>query len=271
LAAYLAALPPITTPALGVSPLCPQCPDEIAIVVYETPEAYEVAKSTPAGSAYTRSHWQYFNINKTQSQGPVPLNMTLESEVPVDLMQLPLNWQTGHSVVIVGQRLPSIPESEFLQAYTNHVVLVRGALQPLGLDGFVVVANTNVTIAWLHWPTQQQYLHTLTTPEGRAAGAAAGFVITTVMWQDAVTFTGNITYGQGVNVLFTPRTPPYAGPPAPVSCSSNSDVGAKWIAVYIAIAVVGLLGIGALIVCWKRSTTKHFAPTEHATGDRLLE
>jgi hypothetical protein len=191
LAAYVTALTPNDTasaspmfkPSLSLEPgrLPRGFPDEVAIVAYETEEAYAQAKLTPQGAAYTASHWKYFDMDRSRSQGASPLNMTLLNEVPVDLLGLPINWQAGHTSVIIGQRLPSIAEPDFLQQFTNHIVLVRGALQPTGLDGFIAVANTNFTVVFLHWPTEQAFAEALRTPNAVAAGANANVYINPIV------------------------------------------------------------------------------------------
>jgi hypothetical protein len=146
LTAYLPAVPPTEKPA-GV-------PDEIALVFYETQQAYtDQSKLIVAGRAYSRLHTTVFDFPKSLSGFPVPLPNQLAFDTPYFLFTDAADWQTGFTQVFIGTRKASMPQEKFsavLQDFLNHVRDHR----PKGLDGAICCVNANWIIYWEHWTSE---------------------------------------------------------------------------------------------------------------------
>ncbi|MEZ0372892.1 MAG: hypothetical protein ACAI44_27620, partial [Candidatus Sericytochromatia bacterium] len=122
LVAYLPALPPEPHP--------PTLPDEVAIILYESEPVYQQAKATPEGQAYSALHWEIFDKQRSRSVTAVSLESTqnrLQADVGYDLMQLPTDWQQGHSTFFIGWRQRGVPVADFLPRLTAHVKHVKTA------------------------------------------------------------------------------------------------------------------------------------------------
>ena len=218
LIAYVPALPQAGLPA--------GTPDEIAIVVYESEEAYRAARQTPEGQAYAALHWEFFEEpapqtgavpgKRTRSDTARPFARELEADQPVDVYNRFVDWQAGYTAVFVGARRPEVAPESFASEVGRHVAMVRDAFGPRGMDGYIVVVHTDPVnrtmheIAFIHWPSREAAEAALATPEGESVRADAARLMDIQMWQEAPTFAGAIAYGQAVNVKFTPRPRPVA-------------------------------------------------------------
>ncbi len=200
LVSYVPALLPRERPA-GL-------PDEIAIVVYGSAEAYARGRNDPERIAYGALHWEYFEDpskgGRSKSDTARPFARTLEAEVPVDVTGGWVDWQRGASYVFVGARKAGSPAPEFLDKLSAHVAATREAFAPHGLDGYVVVANADSEIAWLHWPSREAAERAFASPAGKRAAIEAGDLMETVMWAPAEVFAGSLDYGSAVTVRFRP-------------------------------------------------------------------
>lgn len=198
LTAYLPALPPAGA-TTGT-------PDEIALVAYQSEAIYQSLGTLPEGKAYQALHWDFFDKERTRTGGAVPFLGELTAEVPVDVLNRPVDWQAGHTAVFVGARQASVLPRQFLEQLSKHVELVKNAFAGKGLDGYLVAANEDREVAWLHWSSKEAMGAAMAAPEGVRVQADAGRLMTTVMWSEAVPFQGSLEPGQAVNVLFD-RTP----------------------------------------------------------------
>ena len=108
LIAYLPALPPQEKPA-GV-------PDEIALVVYRDLKSYQAIGATPAGQAYTASHWNYFDRSKSASTVPGPYAGTIALDQAYDLAPHFVDWQQGSSSIAVYLRGTGLEDADYLKA-----------------------------------------------------------------------------------------------------------------------------------------------------------
>lgn len=145
LTAYLPAVPP-TEKAVGV-------PDEIALVFYETQQAYTDTALIVAGRAYSRLHSTVFDLSISKSGFPVPLPNQLAFDTPYFLFTDAADWQTGFSQVFVGTRSTAMTQEKFaaaLLAFLKHVREHR----PKGLEGAIVCVNANWVIYWEHWTSE---------------------------------------------------------------------------------------------------------------------
>jgi len=145
LTAYLPAVPPTEKPA-GV-------PDEIALVFYETQQAYTDTALIVAGRAYSRLHSTVFDLSISKSGFPVPLPNQLAFDTPYFLFTDAVDWQAGFTQVFVGTRKNNVSSAQFassLFTFLNHVREHR----PKGLEGAIVCVNANWVIYWEHWTSE---------------------------------------------------------------------------------------------------------------------
>lgn len=200
LVGYVPAVKPADAPA--------SLPDEVAIVVYGSGEAYEAGRQDPIRQAYGALHWEVFEhpkLGRTKSHTARPLGRGLEAEAPVDVMQAWPDWQAGQTFVFMGRRQPDVPADQFLARLTEHVVHVREAFGARGLDGYIVVANADSEIAWMHWESPEAAEAAFHTPAGKAVVVEAAAILETVMWSPATVFEGTLDHGQAVTLRFAPQ------------------------------------------------------------------
>jgi hypothetical protein len=145
LTAYLPAVPPTEKPA-GV-------PDEIALVFYETQQAYTDTSLIVAGRAYSRLHSTVFDLSISKSGFPVPLPNQLAFDTPYYLFTDAADWQTGFSQVYVGARKAVMPQDKFAAVLLDFLMHVR-AHRPDGLEGAICCVNANWIIYWEHWTSE---------------------------------------------------------------------------------------------------------------------
>jgi hypothetical protein len=145
LTAYLPAVPPTEKP-VGV-------PDEIALVFYETQQAYTDTSLIVAGRAYSRLHSTVFDLSISKSGFPVPLPNRLAFDTPYFLFTDAVDWQTGFSQVFVGTRKNNISSAQFAASLATFLKHVREH-RPKGLEGAIVCVNANWVIYWEHWTSE---------------------------------------------------------------------------------------------------------------------
>jgi hypothetical protein len=145
LTAYLPTVLPLGKPA-GV-------PDEIALVFYETQQAYNDTKLIVAGRAYSSLHSTVFAFPASESGFPVPLGGELAFDTPYHLFSDAADWQSGFSQVFVGTRKAADSPAKFAGAL--YAFLRRlAAHRPAGLDGVVVCATADWILYWEHWKNE---------------------------------------------------------------------------------------------------------------------
>jgi len=145
LTAYLPAVLPAEVPN-GV-------PDEIALVFYESKEAYNSAKETIAGRAYADLHSTVFSFTdprRSTSDWPSIFSGVLEREKPYFLFDKNVDWQSGHTNVLVASRAESSSDEQFLNNITTTVTRIQAA-NLSGLDGAIVVVGSDYFVYWEHW------------------------------------------------------------------------------------------------------------------------
>jgi hypothetical protein len=145
LTAYLPTVLPLNKPD-GV-------PDEIALVFYETQQAYNDTKQIVAGRAYSSLHSTVFAFPASQSGFPVLLGAKLEFDTPYHLFTDKADWQSGFSQVFVGTRKAADSPAKFASALYAFL-RKTSAHRPDGLDGVVVCASANWVLYWEHWKSE---------------------------------------------------------------------------------------------------------------------
>lgn len=180
---YLVALPPIHKPEF--------VPDEFALVALPDEETYRAIRATPEGKAYSEAHWQIFEKSKSKS---LPLDTQIPNPLVAgrsyDLIGGSNDWGTGSTTFFLGLRKHGVSNEQFLKRLSEHVQLVAQSLQPLGLRGYIVIADDNYEAAYMNWVSTEAMNYAFTTPEGKAVASDAAAILDTLQWTPQVAFNG---------------------------------------------------------------------------------
>lgn len=96
LVGYLPFLYPAQSPA--------ELPQEVALVVYESEQAYQAIRSTPEGQAYGDLHWKFFD--KPRGSGsvvPEPYVGKIENGKAYDVLLSAADWRQGHGIFLTSR------------------------------------------------------------------------------------------------------------------------------------------------------------------------
>ncbi len=192
--AYLPAVPPASKPA-GIA-------DEFALIAWDSEKAYTAARETPEGRSHAELHWTLFDRERSRSGAAIPLATELAAETPYDVLGTPVDWQKGYATFYIGLRKQSLSPVEFLKGLHAHVLEIRQALVPQGLDGYVFVAGADYEAAYLHWPSREASEKAFASNAGKAAAAGGSAILDHLVFVPAEPFAGKIAPGQAVNVRF---------------------------------------------------------------------
>jgi hypothetical protein len=167
---YLVALPPEKRPA--------QVPAEFALVALESEAGYRAVRATPAGQAYTEAHWELFDRENSKSAALVMgLPERLEAGTAYDLSLEALDWREGENLFFLGTRKAGFSEEAFLARLRTHLDLVVRELRPLGLRGYIVLAEGGYEAAFLNWESEEARLRAFEGAAGpRVMADAAEFM-----------------------------------------------------------------------------------------------
>lgn len=197
--AHIVALPPDSKPAWVA--------DEFALIAWESEDAYKAALKTPQGRRHVALRWTVFDFERSRSGPAVLLAGALLAETPYDILQKPVDWQTGYASFYVGLRKAGVSPEEFLKKMREHVQVVGETLAPLGLDGYVMVAGADYEAAYLHWPSRQAAEAAFASEASRPATETGRAILDDLMFTPVEPFAGTIKPGQAVNVRFKRRSP----------------------------------------------------------------
>lgn len=166
LCAYFPALLPDSIPPdtsnPGPNDLAPndiflKIPDEIALVVYPSKEAYEKATTeSVAGRAYGLLHVPVFNfddkdpaIPPSKSGDPTPWSGELVWDVPCYLVPDAIDWQSGVTRLLAAKPAIKFEGDDFLDRLND---ILRGWLMKRdeNIDGSIICACPDYLLYWEH-------------------------------------------------------------------------------------------------------------------------
>ena len=133
-------------------------PDEIALVFYETQQAYNDTTQIVAGRAYSSLHKTVFAFPASLSGFPVllgPAGATLDH--PFHLFNESVDWQQGFTQVFVGARPEKVNVTKFASSLTKFLQSQQKRPAP-GLDGAIGCVSSNYVVYWEHWNSEGQSL-----------------------------------------------------------------------------------------------------------------
>lgn len=124
-------------------------PDEIALVFYEYPDAYDEAKLTVGGRTYSDVHGVAFDLGISLSGFPSKFEGSFETDGRYYLFDEQVDWQKGFVQVFMGVR-----EGDDKAAYLDSVAAFASSVQAQhgdGIDGAVIAGSSFYTVYWEHW------------------------------------------------------------------------------------------------------------------------
>jgi len=181
---YLVAVPPSGMPSF--------VPDEFALVAMQSEEAYTAARSTPEGQAYGAKHWELFDQQTSKSAPYVKFSdarpSTLVSNTSYDVIGEPIDWSAGYTAFYLGLRKSELSVADFLTGLSKHIQFVSSTLGPIGLKGYIIIANDNYEIAYMNWSSKEASAAAFASEKGKAVAADAGKILDMQMFQGAEKF-----------------------------------------------------------------------------------
>ena len=169
LAACLTAVLPDDRPA--------HVPDEVALLVYESREAWDRTSETTAGRIWPRLRGALFGP-ESQSGFAQKLDAALEPDRPYFLFADEADWLPGLTKVLVATA-PEGQTGEAFRAAVQEALAVLQGDRPPGLDGAIAMVSADgVLVYWEHW------IDAASAANSRIAGLAA--LGTPVLLADAV-------------------------------------------------------------------------------------
>ena len=124
--------------------------DEIALVFYETQQAYHDAKLTVGGRAYSDLHALVFDLDRSTSGFPVKFTGDIEPDLRYHLFDDRIDWQHGAASVFVGMRIDTDPQA-FMDGLGDWLSTLQASGGP---DGAVAVVARDHVVYWEHWPDE---------------------------------------------------------------------------------------------------------------------
>jgi hypothetical protein len=122
-------------------------PDEIALVFYETKDAYLNTRRAVAGRVYSALHDLIFSPQLSHSGFPDPLTDGFGVNQPYYLLNRPSDWQQGTWRVFVGLRRAS---QNWRTMHADLHAWLRGQCCERGPDLAIVNATEDYAIYWEH-------------------------------------------------------------------------------------------------------------------------
>ncbi len=182
---YIVVIPPADKPAY--------VPDEFALVALTSKQDYELIRATPEGQNYLARHWIFFDKSKSKSADPL---VNYEKDHPAslahntsyDMISNPMNWATGYNAVFIGTRKSGLDATQFLTRLKSHVELTKSVMVPMGLNGYIFIANEQYEIAYLNWESKEKHDQAGQTPEAQAAFKDAEEFMDVLLYTQAVPF-----------------------------------------------------------------------------------
>lgn len=147
LAAYLSAVIDLD-PATGL-------PDEVALIVYSSLEAYNNARQNSLqGRMYTHSHAGVFDMGKSRGQWPGPVaapdKLANSDRWSWFAFDRAIEWQDGSTRVVFLSGSPS--QGGLQQTLLTSTQSSSGTLTAAGVDQAIFLAASNYAAIWLHGP-----------------------------------------------------------------------------------------------------------------------
>lgn len=199
LVSYTVAVPPADKPAF--------VPDEFALVAYESEERYRSQAATPEGKKYGLMHWDIFDRNTSKSVVPIKFSETnptkISANVAYDMVGRNTNWQQGYVTFSIGLRKKGVSPADFLRWMTSHIKQSAELFSKYGLQGYLVLATDDYTVAYVKWPSKADAERAFASEEVREKVVNnAGEFMDSLQSQEARAFDGTVHDADFINMKF---------------------------------------------------------------------
>ena len=143
LTAYFPGVPPADHP--------PACPDEVAILFYESQATHAAREKSVGGRLYGMLHEPVPGDGETGSWSafPVPLSTPLRSRTAYHLFAGPVDWYGGLTRLAIGLRDPARQDVAAFQQDV-HRVCAGLAADALSVDGALLAVDDDYFVFWDH-------------------------------------------------------------------------------------------------------------------------
>lgn len=181
---YIVGMPPVEKPSF--------IPDEFALIALSDEASYKKIRATTEGQAYGEAHWQIFEKETSKS---APLNISIPAAlVPgqsYDMIGTPVNWNGGYTVFFIGVRRSDVSVENFLSHLAEHVIFVTETFRPMGLTGYIAIANENYEVAYMNWESKEAADAAFDTMLGDAVRKDAEAMMTFLQFTELKPFNGS--------------------------------------------------------------------------------
>jgi hypothetical protein len=116
----------------------PGAADEVALVVYESEQAYRGIRSTPQGQAYGDLHWEMFDRKRSSSLVPEIYFEQVQIGKAYDLWGSNPDWQRGAVRVTLALRREGTSDSQYIRAIERLLDEVVSYNRAMGFEALVV-------------------------------------------------------------------------------------------------------------------------------------
>lgn len=189
---YIVALPPAS--------YSHDFPHEIALLQYTSEEDYLKTFTEEAGRNYAESHWDVFVRKGSKSLVARPFSSSRPEYFPVgftyDVIEKPVDWQSGFTIFYLGKRLSQVPPKEFMEKMHAHVAAARSVFASEGLLGYIAVIKPEYEIAFMNWKDEETMNKCLSTDGGKKITDEAGSLLQMIMWEPLQKFSGKLEQGK---------------------------------------------------------------------------
>lgn len=126
------------------------CPDEVAIVFYESQKTYTAAARSVGGRLYALLHLPVFRFGKggSWSAFPVPFADTLRPRSAYHLFDGAIDWYGGHTRLHIGTRDTTTNPDAFRRGLQGVCATLRD--RPGTVDGALVAVDDDYFVFWDH-------------------------------------------------------------------------------------------------------------------------
>lgn len=127
------------------------CPDEVAIVFYESQKTYAAAARSVGGRLYALLHLPVFRFGKggSWSAFPTPFAGTLQSRSAYHLFDAAIDWYGGHTRLHIGTRdTVTTDPDKFRRDLRRACAGLRD--RPGAVDGALVAVDDDYFVFWDH-------------------------------------------------------------------------------------------------------------------------
>jgi hypothetical protein len=178
---YLVVIPPKEKPNF--------VPDEFALVVLSSEEKYREIRQTEAGKKHSERPWDLFDRHNSMGAREV---VEWEKQIPETLtsgsahwiLGKGQDWNHGYVTVFLGYRRPQVTETDFLMRMREILLTTKKTMQPMGLNGYIVLITKDYEIAFFNWESKELHDKAAWSNEGLNNYYQSHFLLKRLMYTE---------------------------------------------------------------------------------------